>query len=142
MGRKKMGVGAISVTLPLEEMGKMQKCIEKENISRSRLVTLALQNFLNSETRINDYITQNEDFSNEIKELKETSEHYEKEAERLAHNLKVQGNWLDSAKEEIEIMKKDFNLERKDFNVKHKELEKEIKKLNRKLVSIDKIIKK
>ncbi|MFL2940534.1 MAG: hypothetical protein ACJZ4D_01530 [Candidatus Poseidoniales archaeon] len=142
MGRKKIGVGSFSVTVPLTELKQIQKHMKKENISRSRLVTLSLQSFLYSKTRINDYITQNENFSNKIKELKEQSKHYEKETERFSHNLKVQSISLNTAEQKLKGIKKEFILERKKFNSKQKKLEKEIKKLNRKLVLIDEIIKK
>ena len=135
MGRKNMGVGSISVTVPLTELKKMEEHMNEHNVSRSRLATLALQNFLNSKTKPNDYIAQQEDYRREIKELKNQSRHYEKEADRLAQNLRAQSNWLKDTEKELHTQKKEFNSERK-------ELRKEINKLNRKLSSIGKILKK
>ena len=87
MGRKKQGVGAFSVTVPMDIIEEVHEYMDKHDISRSRVTTLALEKFLSSKTKRGDYIAQQEDYRREIKELEKKLHESEKEIDRLTHNL-------------------------------------------------------
>ena len=133
-----MGVGSISVTVPLTELKKMEEYMNEHNVSRSRLATLALQNLLNSKIKPDYSLKQQADNLKELeKQLSKSEKEQEKDIKKLEKKL---------SKSEKEITRLSHNRAimarmKKQFDSERNELNKEIRKLKRQIVVIGKVTK-
>ena len=101
MGRKRLGVGGITVTVPMDIVNEVQEYMDKHNISRSRVTTLALEKFLNSKTKPSttmrdDYLAQQKDHRKEIKGLEKQLSKLEKQLSKSEKELESSSSIMEA----------------------------------------------
>ncbi|MCH2420671.1 MAG: hypothetical protein MK215_01810 [Candidatus Poseidoniia archaeon] len=119
MGRKSKGVGSFSVSIPMDVIQEVQNYMDKHDVSRSYVISLALQKLFGSKSTV-----QQEHHSKEIVKLKRDMKKLENKLRMSEEEIESSTSFMETyvnKAEELHTQNKQYASERKKLIVERKE---------------------